>query len=472
MTRHFISGVALVVIGLGAAYIAHALEISGVTITNVTETSAVIEWSTDKPSDGTVNFGTDPRGGFARDPSFSNKKHAITIEELIPATRYYISVSSSDSEGNKNTATGYIFTTKSPPNASQKVVQEIRKISDPKELEIIRKEVQEQLQDVLKPPSIVGLPRVTPSSNKAIISWTTDRPSNSMVRLAPETEYQSGAANPYTISQGDPQSSTTKHEVEVIGLEPSTVYHFQVVSEDASGLSGASDDETFRTRSLMPEVIGLRVTRVQESSATISWSTGGVRAKGIVEYKNLRTNATKSSGNAIFATQHSINLTGLELGTRYSVTAISTNEGGESVSSDPITFVTVRDVVSPLITKVKNESTLFPGEDVKIQTIFAWETDEPATCQVFYAQGLIAEGGDNTSALPEELNPITVHTQVVVGFAPATVYKYWMKCKDPSRNESQTEDYVLITPIKEKSIIDIILENFEGTFGWVKNISN
>ena len=45
-----------------------------------------------------------------------------------------------------------------------------------------------------------------------------------------------------------------------------------------------------------------------------------------------------------------------------------------------------------------------------------------------------------------------------------------MKCTDEAGNETQSEDFVLITPVKEKSIIDIILENFEGTFGWVKNI--
>jgi hypothetical protein len=29
---------------------------------------------------------------------------------------------------------------------------------------------------------------------------------------------------------------------------------------------------------------------------------------------------------------------------------------------------------------------------------------------------------------------------------------------------------VLITPDKQKSIVDVILQNFQGTFGWVNNI--
>jgi hypothetical protein len=78
--------------------------------------------------------------------------------------------------------------------------------------------------------------------------------------------------------------------------------------------------------------------------------------------------------------------------------------------------------------------------------------------------------GEGDSSLPPETNPVTMHTQVIVGFASATVYKFWVVCSDPSGNESESEDFVLITPVKEKSIIDLILENFEGTFGWVKNI--
>jgi hypothetical protein len=50
------------------------------------------------------------------------------------------------------------------------------------------------------------------------------------------------------------------------------------------------------------------------------------------------------------------------------------------------------------------------------------------------------------------------------------VYQFWLECKDESGNAVKSENYVLFTPIQERSIIDIIIENFESTFGWVKNI--
>jgi len=59
---------------------------------------------------------------------------------------------------------------------------------------------------------------------------------------------------------------------------------------------------------------------------------------------------------------------------------------------------------------------------------------------------------------------------VVVDFAPATVYQFYLNCADEAGNAVQSENFVLFTPIQEKNIIDLILENFESTFGWVKNI--
>jgi hypothetical protein len=130
----------------------------------------------------------------------------------------------------------------------------------------------------------------------------------------------------------------------------------------------------------------------------------------------------------------------------------------------------VRDVIPPVISKVRNESTLYPGEDTKVQTILSWVTDEPSICQVYYSQGLVKNANGEGDSLPIETGAVTDHTQVVVGFTPGTVYKFWMVCNDEANNPTQSEDYVLITPIKEKNIIDIILENFQGTFGWVNKI--
>jgi hypothetical protein len=85
-----------------------------------------------------------------------------------------------------------------------------------------------------------------------------------------------------------------------------------------------------------------------------------------------------------------------------------------------------------------------------------------------YSEGLA--GAEDAIETDKNTEPTVDHVRVLTEFRPSTVYKFWVMCEDRSDNETRSEDFVLFTPEKEKSIIDIILENFEGTFGWVKNI--
>ncbi len=449
---------------------AHAVEIKDVTLSAVGTSSATIVWETDVAADATINYGLDAAVGVVRDPSFEGRSHLLTIENLDPITTYYFRVMSTDKDGNRSATAGLVLTTRDDQRAqANKAIKEVKKVTDPKELERVIEEVSNQAQDIIRPPAIVGLPKVTTEADRATISWTSDRASNSMVEYAPEGEYQAGS-DTYGGAQGDSAEAVTKHSVTLGGLEPSTTYHFRVTSTDSLGLKGVSEDDTFRTKSFLPEIQGLKVSRVQETSALVSWQTPGVKAKGRVEFVNARTKAAKTVGDPVLTTAHAVQLTGLEFGTRYTATAYSTNEAGDEVASKPFSFITVRDVIAPVISKVSNESTLFPSEDTKVQTIISWQTDEPASCTVSYTQGLLHDDNNQGDSLPTEANPLTNHTQVIVGFAPATVYKFWMECADESGNTSKSDDFVLITPIKEKNIIDIILENFQGTFGWVNKI--
>ena len=468
MTRGLFAAVFLFVT-LSAAHFAYAIEITNVKVASTSDQTATVTWTTDIKGDSLIHYGLDENAGLARDPSFLNNAHSLLISELLPATPYHFRVVSADVEGNKSTTAGFTFTTKSNEKLQAKnVKKEIEKIKDPEALKDIIETVEDQANLVLKPPTILGASKVFVETTKAQVVWTTDRESSSVVYLSPESEFNAGDEKPYVMTQGDPNERVTKHIVDIVGLEPSTTYHFQVLSEDDLDLTATTLDDTFTTRSILPTFSSVKVSRVQETSATVSWSTD-VKAKGVVEYTNTRTKAKKSIGDPAFTTSHTLRLADLEFGTRYSVVVIATNEGGDNVESKAQTFITVRDVIEPAINKVKNESTLYPGEDVKIQTIISWETDEPAFCQTFYAQGLATQEGEGDS-LPKEPNPTTSHTQVVVGFAPATVYRFWMVCADEAGNETRSEDFVLITPVKEKSIIDVILENFEGTFGWLKNV--
>ena len=163
-------------------------------------------------------------------------------------------------------------------------------------------------------------------------------------------------------------------------------------------------------------------------------------------------------------------LADLTLGTRYVAFVTAENSGGDRVKSQPIQFITVRDIAPPIITNVTNESTLFPGGESRIQTIVEWNTDEDASCLMTYQEG-VAGGTEPYTIEKEQVQYSTNHVEVVVDFAPATVYQFFLECTDQAGNNVKSENFVLFTPIQEKNIIDLILENFQSTFGWVKNIS-
>ncbi len=222
------------------------------------------------------------------------------------------------------------------------------------------------------------------------------------------------------------------------------------------------------TKASLPEIRNLRIVKVEENSATLAWDTT-VPAKALIEYQDLTTGTQNSVGRPTFASTHQMRIADLTLGTRYVAFVIAENAGGDRVKSNPIRFITVKDTAPPIISNVTNDSTIFPGGESRIQTIIEWSTDEPASCELSYREG-ITGGVEPTVIAPKQVSYIEDHVEVIVDFAPATVYQFWLTCADDAGNTVNSENYVLFTPIQEKNIIDIILENFQATFGWVKNI--
>jgi len=458
-----------------------APEIVDVEIAELEETEATIIWKTNEDSDSLINYGLQDNYGIVRDPLPDRIGHEIVLDGLDPSTTYHFRVVSIDEAGNQAISGDFKFTTpgivvediEQVPTVEEQaiveqVVEKIQQIETTEAAEIIKEQLEIQIEGVTEDLTIIGPPEVKVFTNRAIVTWTTDRASNSAVSFVSTTNYNPLSSNPYEFTQLSDDSSVTEHQVEVIGLTPFTEYHFQVSSTDELDITGRSGDFTFKTKAVLPEILNLRTLKVEETAATLAWDTT-VPASTIIEYEDLDTGEKRSVGDPSLISDHQLRISDLTLGTQYRATVVAENAGGDRVRSDPITFVTVRDKEPPIISNVTNESTLFPGDEARIQTIVAWATDEPSVCIFNYREG-IAPGVDANTIDPEDENPLERHVQVIVEFNPSTVYKFWITCTDPSGNEARTEDFVLFTPTKEKSIIDIIIENFEASFGWVKNI--
>lgn len=448
--------------------------ISNVEVVDITNDSITVTWETNENADSAINYSLNPDLGIVRIPVADRRSHSVTLNNLEPGRTYYFRVVSADEAGNQSLSADYRIelpgttqTDSGQSSMTQEIIEQIQEITEVQELKEILDATIEQIESVSDELTIIGPPTVVPETTFATISWSTSREATSEVLFSPTQGFD---GTNYSFAQVGTGVPTSDHEVRIIGLDPFTEYSFKVRSTDNVGMIGESRNFTFRTKASLPDIRNLRIVKVEENAATLAWDTT-VPAKALVEYQDLTTGAQSSVGRPTLTTTHQMRLTDLTLGTRYVAFVIAENSGGDRVRSQPLQFITIRDIVPPIISNVTNESTIFPGGESRIQTIVEWNTDEPAHCIMTYREG-VAGGIDPTVIEKEQKDYTMKHVQVITDFAPATVYQFWLNCEDAAGNSAQSENFVLFTPIQEKNIIDIILENFEATFGWVQNIGN
>jgi hypothetical protein len=171
----------------------------------------------------------------------------------------------------------------------EEIVKLIDKITSEEVIEKVQEELQKKAEEIVMPPTIIlNYAEVEVGTDWARITWQTDKESNSIVALSEDAGFNAEAEDPYRWKEGEPEEMVTEHIVEVNGLRPATVYHFQVSSESAIGLTGKSTDKTFKTKSILPEISNMQIVKVEEDAATIRWMTN-IPCSSILEYTNLNT---------------------------------------------------------------------------------------------------------------------------------------------------------------------------------------
>lgn len=91
--------------------------IANITVTQLTNTSARINWTTDEPSSTIVDYGTTAAYGLMASNGTSVTAHSVPLTGLTPATTYHFRVRSRDAHGNFATSADSTFTTlASPPS--------------------------------------------------------------------------------------------------------------------------------------------------------------------------------------------------------------------------------------------------------------------------------------------------------------------------------------------------------------------
>jgi len=139
----------------------------------------------------------------------------------------------------------------------------------------------------------------------------------------------------------------------------------------------------------------------------------------------------------------------------------ATDEAGNQTVSPAMTFSTGKDTIAPVISKIMSDLALSPRGD-KAQAVISWETSEPTPSEILYRQG---NNGAQTTFYKQ--TPTKQHL-VVLTLKPATVYLFQVRATDAAGNSTISDNYTFLTPQEEKTVVEIIIDNFTKTFGWMR----
>ena len=207
-----------------------APSISGLVVSSISSTSAIVSWSTDESGTSVVNYGlTDSLelGSFSE--SGYSTSHVVTMTGLLEGQTYYISATSADSIGNSSTSSTTSFTTLDAT-----------------------------------PPVLSDIEVIDIGNDSARVTWTTNEVANSVVSYGETDSYES------TVSESD---FVTSHSILLTGLSEGTEYHFQVGSTDQLSNQVFSTDETFTTdEDLPPSNVSGLVIESGISKLLLSWT--------------------------------------------------------------------------------------------------------------------------------------------------------------------------------------------------------
>lgn len=348
--------------------------ISNISVPVITKTSAVIVWSTDKPTTGQVEWGDSadtPSGSYANTSTLDttlSPTHVIAISNLSAKTSYYFRVKSSDAAGNHATSNEETFTS-ADTDAPIVVISSGGGGGSSKNT---------------TPPTINNITVNPINSFGATITVTGSSPFIAIAKYA-ETSSSSPSTTYDNFGSGDESFATSKN-IKLSGLNPGTMYHFIVSLIDQDGNVKKSSEQTFTTKYLAEDLGSLSaldktsnlvgklqdilesalpsisppfidtpsVSNVTGQSATVSWRSN-IKSFGTLAFASDKDFTVKNSYTSEIAdlseatTTHSVQLTGLTPATKYHISGHAFVFPQLIGKSADITFSTKAGVVTPEI---------------------------------------------------------------------------------------------------------------------------
>jgi alpha-tubulin suppressor-like RCC1 family protein/ribosomal protein L27 len=364
--------------------------LSGPRANSVKDTTASIEWQTNEPAKGGVQYGTSNPPVTALNEKALATSHSVSLTGLAPATTYYVSVNATDASGNGPTTSQVVtFTTTATPDTT--------------------------------PPVILTGPTVSSITNtSALVAWSSNESSTGAV--------QYGLTNTLGQSAND-TTLTASHQITLTNLTANTLYYLKTTATDGAGngptSSAITSFSTLAVADSSPPVIveGPMVISISDTAATVVWKTDEPATSG-VSWNDGTAYGVLSDPAA--STSHSVRLTGLTANTQYHFIASSKDVAGNGPTlSGDASFRTM-----PTADKTPPVFTVAPAASSFTQqtAVISWETDEPADSVIDYGTT------QSLGHLDSQASLITKHNRTLTGLLPGATYYFRVQSTDSNGN--------------------------------------
>jgi hypothetical protein len=436
--------------------------ISNIQVSGITPFGATISFETSKDTVVFVDYGKDKNYSFVTADGKWIKVHTIVLGGLSLGTEYNFKITAMDLLNNLGYSDNQTFTTKF-------LTEDFTDLQKVDNVEQFQKEIESTIESILPSliPPFIDTPTVTDiTENSATINFRTNVRSYPIVEYVTDGNYDTNKADPYEGEISDVTKKTTDHKLVLGNLKSNTKYHVMTKAFSLPQVVGKSVDFTFTTAAskIQASIIG-----VKKDSFTVVWTTDEPTSS-IVEYKDLKTGISNRVVDSTAGSSHSVNITGLTPGTRYEVSVSGIDSKGNTIESGaPVNVITSVDVTAPKISNLKVDSSLIIGLADKVQTIISWQTDEPSTSVVNYAEGSGSSNAPLTNK-QEKLEFTVNHVVILTSLKAGTVYRFSLESTDGAGNTAKPPIRTIVTPQQTASIMDIIFKNFDDTFKFINNV--
>jgi hypothetical protein len=368
------------------------LIISDVQVGQVTDTNAVVTWSTSEATTTYMKYNLQFDTLLLNITNETDTvTHEATLTGLLSAATYEYRIVAQDADGNNASSAIAVFTTTALP-----------------------------------PPNITNISSSSITDQSATITWTTDVASDCQVEYGEDVLYGSASTLNATL--------VTQHTVTVDGLGATTLYHYRVRSTDDNGTLATSADRNFTTlaSNLAPVVdAGANQTITLPANATLTpnLSDDGLPS-GTLSYAWSKVSGP---GTVTFANASRANTTASFSMNGTYVLRLNASDGA-LWAADNLTVIVNPNATPPAISGV-NVTNITAAA-----AIIHWVTNEASDSQVQY--GLNSSYGTNST---RNSTLATTHSVTISSLISNTTYHFRVRSADAFNNTNSSVDYNFTT---------------------------